>query len=131
MPTGNKGLINHISNSKKQLTNVQCHACKSFGHKSSECNLVGRVLAIMDLKERNPTICKRILTTHTEKNTPEKRLAIIKTLQTINVLDDNIPAESHLVDTEADDTITNTINATNCTIQDDDILNHTETNMSE
>ena len=73
----------------KPLVNVQCHACKVFGHCSSKCNMVGKVLAILDLKARKENICKTILQSHIKKNSPQKRLAIVKTLQSTNMLPDH------------------------------------------
>ena len=103
---------------KKPLSNVQCHACKVFGHRSSECNIVGKVLAVMDLKSKNDKICKTILQSHIEKNSPQKRLAIIKTLQSTNMLPDDEPAETYILDADLQNTITHTINATNCSVPD-------------
>ena len=106
---------------KKPLVNVQCHACKVFGHRSSECNIVGKILAVLDLKARKEEICKTILQSHIEKNSPQKRLAIVKTLQSTNMLPDNEPAETFILDPTVQDTITHTINVTNCSVPDLDV----------
>ena len=85
---------------RKPLENIQCHACKTFGHRTSNCNMVGKVLAIMDLKERNESICKTIRQSHIEKNSPQKRLAIIKTLQSTDMLPNDTPAEDYILDSD-------------------------------
>ena len=72
----------------------------------------------MDLKIRNEKICKTILQSHIEKNSPQKRLAIIKTIQSTHMLPDDEPAETYILNADLQNTITHTINATNCSIPD-------------
>ena len=116
---------------RKPLENIQCHACKTFGHRTSNCNMVGKVLAIMDLKQRNESICKTILQSHVEKNSPQKRLAIIKTLQSTDMLPNDTPAETYILDSDIQDSITHTINATNCLIPDGDLFSTYTTSSQE
>ena len=112
---------------RKPLENIQCHACKTFGHRTSNCNMVGKVLAILDLKQRNESICKTILQSHIEKNSPHKRLAIIKTLQSTDMLPNDAPAEEYILDSDIQESITHTINATNCLIPDVELDSSTNT----
>ncbi len=111
----------HNNNRKTSYTKVQCGACKTFGHKAADCNIAGKILAVNHLQSKNPELCKQLLATHTSKNKPEKRLAIIKQLQQVQFIDDNVDAEEYLLDENINQTIDVTLNAVDTTLTLDDI----------
>ena len=104
---------------RQPLQNTQCLACKTFGHKTQDCNIVGKILAVMDLHSKKPELCQRILQSHVNKNTPSRRLAIVKTLQDMQILPNTIPANEYVLQEDVDDHITATVNATDCTVISD------------
>ena len=93
--------------------------------------MVGKVLAIMDLKQKNESICKTILQSHIEKNSQQKNLAIIKTLQSADMLPNDTPAETYILDSDIQNSITHTINATNCIIPDGNLYSAYTTSSQE
>ena len=84
-----------------------------FGHKTPDCTNVGKILSVLDLKDNHPGLCKRILQTHIQKNDPEKRLAIIRSLQAIDVIPRDREAEECLLDETYHQTVTHTVNIAN------------------
>ena len=108
---------------RQPLTNTQCLACKTFGHKTQECNIVGKILAVIDLQQKKPELCDRMLQSHISKNTPSRRLAVVRTLQDMNILSETINAEDHLTNALVDNHITATVNAADYTIAEDAVFN--------
>ena len=104
------------------LQKTQCLACKTFGHKTQDCNIVGKILAVLDLHSKKPALCDRILQSHINKNSPSRRMAIIKTLQNMDILSADITPDEHLINTDVDEHITATVNATDCNITSDMML---------
>ena len=101
---------------RRKLVNAQCGGCKAFGHKMIDCNIIGRVLAVMELTKTHPTLCKKILTNHINKNDPAKRMAIVRSLQQCDITSTCTSAEECILDEAINDTIDCTINAADCTV---------------
>ena len=110
------------------LQKTQCLACKTFGHKTQDCNIVGKILAVLDLHKKKPELCQRILQSHINKNNPARRLAIIRTLQNMDILSPTQTPEDHLTNADVDDHITATVNATDCSITTEMLLEHATEN---
>ena len=64
-----------------------------------------------------------MLQSHISKNTPSRRLAVVRTLQDMNILPETINAEDHLTNALVDNHITATVNATDYTIAEDAVSN--------
>ena len=105
---------------RKKLVNSQCSGCKTFGHKMIDCNIIGKVLAIMELAGTHPALCKKILSNHISKNDPSKRMAVIRSLQQCDVLPNDITAEESILDTLVNETVECTINAADGALTDED-----------
>ena len=105
--------------SRRPMVNVQCGACKQFGHKTIDCNHVGKVLAIMDLQSNHPRLCKKILETHIQKNDPEKRLAIIRSLQDLDAIPNDKLPEECLLDEAYNNAIDHTVNVADSMLNGD------------
>ena len=75
----------------RKITKAQCHACKLYGHIVTHCNLLPKVLAIIDFSKQNQTKCKEILRQHIHNNTVDSKKTFVRTLQSLDVLpqDDN------------------------------------------
>ena len=101
---------------RRKLVNAQCGGCKTFGHKMIDCNIIGKVLAILELVKTHPTLCKKVLTNHINKNDPAKRMAIVRSLQQCEILSNNTSAEDCLLDDNINETIDCIINAADSAI---------------
>ena len=73
----------------------------------------------MDLQRTNPKLCSKILNSHIQKNNPDKRMKIIKSLQTINAIPQHANVEEYMLTDIIDDTITHTVNLTDNVIPDE------------
>ena len=99
------------STTRKKLVNAQCSGCKTFGHKLIDCSIIGKVLAIMELADTHPGLCKKILSSHISKNDPSKRMAVIRSLQQCEVLPNDMTVEEGILDEKVNETVECTINA--------------------
>ena len=72
--------------------------------------MVGKVLAIMDYMKRNPETCTKLLAAHRENNTESRRKILIRTLQKLNALPEDVDSDELL---EEEDLLDPTINVFN------------------
>ena len=97
----------------RQYSNIQCGACKIFGHATRDCRNVGKILAVMEFQKSNQKYCQKILQTHTNKNDPERRAKIIRSLQTLDAIPTPDNFDDIYLNADIDDTIDHTVNITN------------------
>ena len=95
-----------------RFTNIQCHACKTFGHRVHDCRILPKVLAILQFAEKEKVTCDKILQKYTSFNSVSNKTAMVHALRDIGAWDGD--------DTDIDNML-----------QDDAIINSTFINMDD
>ena len=118
-PRNNGPRKNNHANTHR-FTNVQCHACKLFGHSITHCKLLPKVLAIMQFKHSNKQQCDNVLSAHITNNSVESKKSFVRVLQQANVLPDDEDSDVYM----EDDIVVNTM--TDNAVYDADLNDTTE-----
>lgn len=74
----------------------QCRACKIYGHSLRDCRLIAPYLAMKNFEKDNPKLCKDILQNHIQNNTEDYKRTIIRTMQTMGILNDDEDSDYYL-----------------------------------
>ena len=77
---------------KPNFKKGQRRACKNYGHNLRDCRLIAPSLAMRNFEKDQPKLCQQILQNHVTSKTEDYRRTIIRTMQTMGILnDDEIP----------------------------------------
>ena len=78
------------------FSKTQCTACLNFGHSVQRCTLLPRVIAIMEFVRKNKRQCDSILEQHKANNTIDAKKNIVRILQNMNILPEDIDSDEYM-----------------------------------
>lgn len=111
----------------QKFSKGQCTACKIYGHTIQDCRLIAPHIAMGNFVKNNPKICTEILSNHIASNTVEHKRTIVRTMQTMGILDEDADSDSFLDQEEIVDTPTvNRIISDESSCQDTDTTSSNE-----
>ena len=82
-----------ISDKNSRFSNVQCHACKFFGHTITHCGLLPKVLAILQFQSKNAKQCDNVLQKYISQNSVSSKKTFVRALQQAQVLPDGYDSD--------------------------------------
>ena len=89
----------------RKFTKAQCHACRQYGHIVTHCQLLPRVLAIINFAKKHGDKCEYVLKQYTQNNSVDSKKMFVRVLQEINVLPQENDSDHYM----EDDIIINTV----------------------
>ena len=81
-----------------KFTKAQCHACRQYGHIVTHCELLPRVLAIIQFAKKNGDKCEYLLKQYTQNNSVDSKKTFVRVLQEMNVLPQDGDSDTYMED---------------------------------